>query len=53
MISFERLADYAHHKEPDRMPYDLAGTTVTGISKKAFTRAMEYRVWSPEYERKR
>ena len=37
-------------KEPDRVPYDLAGTTVTGISKKAFVRAMEYRRMSTEYE---
>lgn len=41
-----------HHQEPDRVPYDLAGTTVTGISRKAFTRAMEYRGLSTEWEKK-
>ncbi len=51
MTSSERLADSLNHKEPDRVPYDLAGTTVTGISKKAYIRAMEYRGLSPEYEK--
>jgi uroporphyrinogen decarboxylase len=52
MLSFERLATSLNHEEPDRVPYDLAGTTVTGISKKAYVRAMEYKGWSPEYEKK-
>jgi uroporphyrinogen decarboxylase len=52
MLSSERLATSLNHKEPDRVPYDLAGTTVTGISKKAYVRAMEYKGWSPEYEMK-
>ena len=43
MTSAERLDASLNHNEPDRVPYDLAGTTVTGISKKAFIRAMEYR----------
>jgi len=34
------------------VPYDLAGTTVTGINKKAFIRAMEYRGLSSEYDKK-
>lgn len=50
MNSKERLNTALNHKEADRIPYDLAGTTVTGISKKAFTRAMEYRGISAEYE---
>ena len=43
MNSFERLNKSLNHTEPDRVPYDLSGTTVTGICKKAFLRAMEYR----------
>ena len=50
MKSFERLNTTLNHSEPDRIPYDIAGTTVTGISKKAFIKAMEYRGLSAEYE---
>jgi uroporphyrinogen decarboxylase len=52
MKSSERLDTALNHNEPDRVPYDLAGTTVTGISKKAFVKAMEYRNMSTRYERK-
>ena len=52
MTSAERLITSLNHKEPDRVPYDLAGTTVTGISRKAFIRAMEYRGISTEFESK-
>ena len=52
MKSSERLDLSLNHKEPDRVPYDLAGTTVTGISKKAFLKAMKYRGFSEEYDRK-
>ena len=52
MNSFERLNIALNHNEPDRVPYDLAGTTVTGISKKAFVRAMEFKGWSNEYDKK-
>jgi uroporphyrinogen decarboxylase len=52
MKSSERLNITLNHKEPDRVPYDLAGTTVTGINKKAFVRAMEYRGLSPDFEKK-
>jgi uroporphyrinogen decarboxylase len=52
MKSSERLNVTLNHKEPDRVPYDLASTTVTGINKKAFVRAMEYRGLSPEFEKK-
>jgi uroporphyrinogen decarboxylase len=52
MTSSERLDAALNHNEPDRVPYDLAGTTVTGISKKAFIKAMEYRGMSIEYEKK-
>jgi uroporphyrinogen decarboxylase len=50
MKSSERLDAALNHREPDRVPYDLAGTTVTGISKKAFIRAMQYRGLSAGYE---
>jgi len=52
MKSSERLNITLNHKEPDRVPYDLAGTTVTGINKKAFVRAMEYRGLSTEFDKK-
>jgi len=52
MKSFERLNKAINHQEPDRIPYDIAGTTVTGINKKAYIRAMEYRGLSTEYESK-
>ncbi|MBP1667484.1 MAG: hypothetical protein H6Q23_2344 [Bacteroidetes bacterium] len=50
MKSFERLNTALNHREPDRIPYDIAGLTVTGISKKAFIKAMKYRGLSTEYE---
>ena len=52
MTSKERLTRSINHQEADRVPYDLAGTTVTGINKKAFVRAMEYRGLSSEYDKK-
>jgi uroporphyrinogen decarboxylase len=52
MTSKERLNTALNHNEADRIPYDLAGTTVTGINKKAFVRAMESRGLSTEYETK-
>jgi uroporphyrinogen decarboxylase len=52
MNSSERLNITLNHQEPDRVPYDLAGTTVTGINKKAFIRAMEFRGLSTEYDKK-
>jgi uroporphyrinogen decarboxylase len=52
MKSSERLNIALNHNEPDRVPYDLCGTTVTGISKKAFVNAMEYRKFSTEYDAK-
>lgn len=50
MNSRERLSIALDHKEPDRIPYDIAGTTVTGITKKAFLAAMNYRGINAEYE---
>ena len=52
MKSSERIDISLNHKEPDRVPYDLAGTTVTGINKKAYIGAMNYRGLSPAYDLK-
>jgi len=52
MTGSERLSISLSHSEPDRIPYDLAGTTVTGINKKAFVRAMELRGMSSEFDKK-
>ncbi len=40
-----------NHQEPDRVPYDLAGTTVTGICKGAFLNAMQERGLSTEFQK--
>ena len=48
MNSRERIETTINHKEPDRIPYDLAGTTVTAITKNAYIRAMELRGLSTE-----
>ena len=52
MNSKERLNLALNHNEADSVPYDLAGTTVTGINKKAFVRAMEYRGLPSDYDEK-
>jgi hypothetical protein len=33
MTSFERMRSALSFSEPDRVPFDLCGTTVTGISR--------------------
>lgn len=50
MTSRERVVKALNHQEPDRVPYDLSGTTVTGICKGAFLNAMKERGLSTEYE---
>ena len=52
MNSRERMIKALNHQEPDRVPYDLAGTTVTGICKGAFLNAMKERGLSTEYDAK-
>jgi uroporphyrinogen decarboxylase len=52
MNSQVRLNKALNHAEPDRVPYDLAGTTVTGISKKAYIRAMQFRGMPPGFYEK-
>ncbi len=41
MTGKERIRKTLGHQEPDRVPYDLSGTTVTAITKNAFKAAME------------
>lgn len=43
MNSRERIQAALAHREADRIPYDLAGTTVTAITKNAYWRAMRQR----------
>jgi uroporphyrinogen decarboxylase len=42
MNSRERVLTTLNHKEPDRVPYDMGGTVVTGIQAKAYRRLREY-----------
>ena len=48
MNSRERIQTTLGHKEPDRIPYDLSGTTVTAITRNAYLRAMKHRGLSTE-----
>ena len=45
----ERILKSLSHQEPDRVPYDLSGTTVTAITINAYQRAMAARGFSTEY----
>lgn len=42
MDSRERVLTAIQHKEPDRVPFDLGGTVVTGIQARAYSRLREY-----------
>jgi uroporphyrinogen decarboxylase len=42
MNSRERIFKALNHKEPDRIPYDLAGTTWTGITRAAYQKWRQY-----------
>ena len=48
MTGSERVSIALNHSEADRIPYDLAGTTVTAITKNAYLRAMQFRGLSTE-----
>jgi uroporphyrinogen decarboxylase len=52
MTSKERLTVSLQHREPDRVPFDLSGTTVTSIHKKAYIRAMDQRGLSTDFQSK-
>ena len=49
MNSRERVLLALNHKEPDRVPYDMGGTVVTGIQAKAYSRLRKY-LGLPEQE---
>jgi uroporphyrinogen decarboxylase len=53
MTSLERIRTTLSHREPDRVPYDLAGTTVTSISPVAYRRAMAFKGLSPDFDERR
>ncbi len=42
MTSLERVKLALNHKEPDRVPFDLGSTLVTGISVRAFKKYLEH-----------
>jgi uroporphyrinogen decarboxylase len=50
MTGKERIAMALAHMEPDTVPYDLSGTTVTAITRNAYKRAMKFRGLSEDYE---
>jgi uroporphyrinogen decarboxylase len=45
----ERVLKSLNHEEPDHVPYDLSGTTVTAITKNAYQKAMTFRGWDTAY----
>jgi len=45
----ERILKSLNHEEPDCVPYDLSGTTVTAITRNAYQKAMLFRGLSAEY----
>lgn len=53
MTSLERIRTTLSHQEPDRVPYDLAGTTVTSISPVAYQRVMAFQGLNAEYDERR
>jgi uroporphyrinogen decarboxylase len=50
MNSKERLKAAIYFEEPDRVPLDICGTTVTAFSKIAFTEAMKFKGISPDFD---
>lgn len=42
MNSRRRVLMTLNHKEPDRVPYDMGGTVVTGIQVRAYSRLRKY-----------
>jgi uroporphyrinogen decarboxylase len=51
MTGKDRIKTVLAHKEADRVPYDLGGTTVTAITKNAYINAMKERGLSTDYEK--
>jgi uroporphyrinogen decarboxylase len=50
MTGKERILKVLNHQEPDRVPYDLAGTTVTSITKGAYQNAMKHKGLPTDYD---
>jgi uroporphyrinogen decarboxylase len=50
MTGKDRITTALNHKEADRIPYDIGGTTVTAITKNAYINAMKDRGLSPDFE---
>ncbi len=50
MKSSERIRQIINHQEADRVPYDLAGTTVTAITRNAYIAAMRARNLTPDIQ---
>ena len=48
MNSRDRTILALKHEEPDRVPYDLGGTTTTAITRHAYVGAMNYRSIKPD-----
>ena len=48
MNSRDRTILALKHEEPDRVPYDLGGTTTTAITRHAYVGAMNYRGIKPD-----
>lgn len=42
MNSRERVLTTLNHREPDRVPFDMGGTVLTGINVKAYTALRDY-----------
>jgi len=42
MTSEERVLKALNHEEPDRVPYDLTSTLVSGIHYKAYDKLRDY-----------
>ena len=49
MTGKERILKSLNHEEPDRVPYDLSGTTVTAITLNAYQKAMTFKGLSTDY----
>ena len=49
MTGKERILKSINHEEPDRVPYDLSGTTVTAITRNAYQKAMAFKGWSTDF----
>lgn len=50
MNSKERIISAINFQEPDRVPLDLCGTTVTAFSQIAYTEAMKHKGLSPDFD---